>query len=104
MIVPLSNKIQHPLKTIVITDLVQMSSVINFKNEDFTKESDAITLAQKHALKIREHYIFPEKVMSGVELNCLIVSNEDEYSQYYLERYWTTYFRQFEVEINFQKL
>ncbi len=104
MIVPLNNKIQHPFKTIVITDLVQMSSTINFRNEDFLKESNVIALAKKHALKIRENYIFPEKAMSNVELSCLIVSNEDSYPQYYLERYWTTYFNQFEVEINFQKL
>lgn len=102
-IVPIS-KVQQSSKVILISDLIQDTSAVNLRKAYFEKESEAIILAKQHAAIIKEKFIIPE-ILYDIELTCLVVSKDIEHPLYpYLERYWSTYFNQFDVNVEFKVL
>lgn len=104
IIVPLS-KVKHSLRAVVITDLIQDSSILNLRNGVITKESEVMALAKKHALKMKSKYIIPEKLEYTIILDFLIVTKEKEHPLYpFLETYWRIYFKELGITINFETL
>ncbi len=104
ILVPLS-KLKHPSKVIVISDMIQESALADITKANIHKETEMVALAKENVKALQDTFIIPDE-LQNIELTCLmpVAQNTNNPLYLYLESYWRTCFKSFNINVHFERL
>lgn len=104
MLVPLS-KLQQASKVIIISDMIQESAIANITKVTIEKETEMVALAKENVKALKDKFIIPDE-LPHVEVTCLmpVAQNSNNPLYLYLESYWRTCFKSFDINVSFERL
>ncbi len=82
-----------------ISDMLESSSLRDFKHTKLTRDADAVALAKKDLLQLRQLYDFPKAFAPNVSVTVLLpISKQTKHPVYrFIKPYWDTIFSELQL-------